>query len=402
MSLVGYALACLAGETAVAVMAYALAYELFAGPGGLRRRLGAIAPAALLAVLYLLLYKAMGYGPQETIVYNDPVGDPGRYLSGLLLYVPVFMAGILAAVPVGLVMVSPILAGTVVLAGIAASAAVLWGWRKLRPRLSEIDRRALDWLLPGAFGALLPVAAAAPSERQFLVPAIGLIPVLAAFAAEAFRRFRERAAPRRSRVMAGGVLLLVVALHVGVAGYGRIAKQLSHARLSATLEQAAASLEESVPSAQTQAHVVIVGVTEGFLTMIYPPTIFEMRHPRSPITWGVLSVAPYEHRLTRTGAATLELEPVGGEFLGSMLEQVFRPPGSPLAMGDVVEDERFEVEVLAANEQGPTRLAFRFRHDLDSPRMSFVVWEAGRFRKLTLPEVGESLTLVAAPELGMP
>lgn len=402
LSLVGFALGCLAGETAVAVMAYALAYELFAGPGGLSRRLRAIAPAAVLAVVYLLTYKAMGYGPSETIVYNDPVGDPERYLAGLLLYLPVFMAGILSAVPVGLVMEGPFFAGAIVLTGIVASVAVLWGWRRLRPSLSAEDRRALDWLVPGAFGALLPVASAAPSERQFLVPAIGLLPVLAAFAVWAWPRFRVRAAPRRSRLTAGGVLLLVLTLHLGVAGYVRVAKQISHARLGGTLERAAMSLEEFVPPDSQRVHELVVVAAEGFLTLIYPPTIYEMHHPRSQISWGVLSAAPHELRLIRTGARFLELEPIDGEFLDSMLEHVFRPPGDKLAVGDVIGDKRFEIEVTEANEKGPTRLAFRFHHDLDSPRMSFLVLDAGRFRKLTLPKVGESLVLKSPPTLGMP
>ena len=89
LSLLALAVSLTAGESALGVFAYVLAYELLGDKGGVKERLRAIAPAALLGLVYLVVYKLNGYGAHGSGSYMDPVGEPGRFLVGALARVPV-------------------------------------------------------------------------------------------------------------------------------------------------------------------------------------------------------------------------------------------------------------------------------------------------------------------------
>ncbi|HZI07883.1 MAG TPA: hypothetical protein VEZ71_27945, partial [Archangium sp.] len=80
LSLAGLAVGLMGGESALGLFAYVLAYELLGDKGGVKERLRAIAPAALLGLVYLVVYKLNGYGASGSGSYMDPVGEPGRFL----------------------------------------------------------------------------------------------------------------------------------------------------------------------------------------------------------------------------------------------------------------------------------------------------------------------------------
>lgn len=50
-------------------------------------------------------------------------------------------------------------------------------------------------------------------------------------------------------------------------------------------------------------------------------------------------------------------------------------------------------KILAANDRGPTLVAFHFDRDLTDPSLYFLVWEDGELRVADLPAVGEEVFL---------
>jgi hypothetical protein len=106
-----------------------------------------------------------------------------------------------------------------------------------------------------------------------------------------------------------------------------------------------------------------------------------------PRAWWPLSIAPFDHRLTRTGERAGELELEGGEF--------FRAEEQPLVVGQQVALDGMTVTVLDANGPRPTRVGFVADVPLEDPSLLFLVWKDGGLRRTPLPPVGQSLVLRA-------
>ncbi|HEX8440210.1 hypothetical protein, partial [Archangium sp.] len=102
LSLLGLAVGLLGGETALGVFAYLLAYEVLGARDGVKERARALAPVALLGLVYLGVYKRLGYGASGSGSYVDPVGEPGRYLLAALGRVPALLGGLVLEVPADL------------------------------------------------------------------------------------------------------------------------------------------------------------------------------------------------------------------------------------------------------------------------------------------------------------
>lgn len=83
LSLVGYGLGLLGGETALGIFGYLIAWELFHRTDSWRGRVRALAPAGMLAVAYLTVYKVAGFGVYGSGVYLDPLAEWQTYLAAL-------------------------------------------------------------------------------------------------------------------------------------------------------------------------------------------------------------------------------------------------------------------------------------------------------------------------------
>lgn len=397
LSLLGFSVGLLAGETAFAVMAYPLAYELFAAAGPVRMRLRSITPLVLLATAYLIFYKVMGYGPGETGVYLNPFAQsPTEFLGGLAAYLPLYVASLVAAIPIDFAM-SPSLRLLYLVTGVAAPVALLWGWQKVQGQLARPNRKALNWWVPGAFGSLLPVALAFPDERQLLVPAIGLAPLLASFILVAWHSCRRPLSSRRIRYGALAVLTLLATLHFGVASWNRVKTLLTVAQNAEKLEATAAKVTSlastaSTPTGRLSAPYEVVLLGSDFETSVFGPAVSSFRSGR--VSWTTLTMSPFEHRLTRTAPETLVVEFVDARMLATIPERLFRLPDDDLVPGDKLEARLFTAEILDVDDVGPTRVAFHFHRDLDDSSLSLVAFQEGRPVKLDPPPVGESILFV--------
>ena len=390
------------GETTIPVMAYALAYELFARHEAWPRRLAAIAPAAILAIAYVVAYSGFELGPRGASFYINPLEEPGRYASALALHVPALLAGGLAAFPASLWMAGEALQAWLVAVG-AISALGLAAWcRQAWPSLPAGHRKALAWCLGGALGALPPLAAAPPSDRQLLVPAVGLSAVLAILIERAWRA--RRAGTRVATAMA--VLLLV--LHGPVASLSRVQTQLGTASLGDRLVEVVAGLEllgDRRP-AHTPPVRFVVAYLPDFFTAVYPNAIWDFRRGPGTMRWHILTMAPVPQELVRTGPATLELRAVEGRYLTSWSEQLLRARGSVTEAGAEVETPGMRIRVLevapdpdADGSPLPTALQFTFDQSLDAAPFRLVTWKGGRFELLDLPDPGGRLRLEPHPGL---
>ena len=385
-----FALGLGAGETALAVLAYVPAYELFGAAGHRRQRLRAGAPTIGLALAYVAVYKAAGFGSKSFNFYLDPFGAPVEFLIELPRHVAALLAGLLTGFPASLwVSGEGDYQTPLVAIGMVASTVMIWGLHRVWPHLDAERRRSL-WWLAGGLASMAPVALATPSDRQVQVPAIGFSVAFAILIEFAWQRFRGAAVPyhRLAAATLGGALVLV---HLGFAPISRVARQLALIEVNATIDEVSASLDD-VPLSTGLQRMVLLNSTDILLSL-YPPIRQAFRRSVE-IDWDVLSGAPFDHRVTRVGARTLVVEPLGGQLLDSSTERLLGPPR--YAPGDVVHGRVFDVKILEVNERGPTRVAYEFRNDLDDPSFHLLMLRDGALHKISPPAVGASLVVAAA------
>lgn len=382
-----FVLALATSESGLVAFAYVGVYELFAGPGSLRQRLRGLAPALAIGLGYAILYSALGYGVHGgAAIYVDPAADPLPFLAEASVRVPILLGGGILGSPPHLWMF-PEMRPMLVTIGLLSIAVLLGALRLGWKTVPETWRRHLWWLLPGALLSCIPLVAAFPSHRQMIGPMVGIAPALAVVLFLIRRDFWPAGSWRR---WAGALLglLLVLAHFVGApalqVGAVPILRQTLHDGIVKNLE--------SVPHwdpADGFEDVVVLKGSDG-MTTFYGPVFLDDRHGTRRGHWNVLSVAPFDHRWTRSGLRELELEVLGGEMLTTVAETHY-PLQEDLVAGREIEFRGTRIRILEMGSRGPRKVAFEFPRELDDPRLLFLAWGEEGFRQVAAPALGESV-----------
>ncbi|HYO72056.1 MAG TPA: hypothetical protein VEU33_38875 [Archangium sp.] len=391
VSLLALAVSLTAGESALGVFAYVLAYELSGARGTVAERLRAVAPAAVLAIAYLGVYKALGYGAYGSSMYLDPVGEPGRYLVAALGRVPALIGG-LVGVPVDLWGIIAASRPALVALGVAGLAVLMVLVRSAWPGLSDEERRHCRWLSAGALLSLLPVTSSMPMGRLLFVPSLGASVLLAVVLRHAWRS-RARGWRPRGVVAAGVVLAL---FHLVLAPLSWPAMSMMIRQLGTDTGQMARKVRSELDPARLASQRVVVVDARDIGILLYVPVQWALQGQALPRAWWPLSMVQESPIVTRTGPNTLALElPRGGHFLATEAEQTLRSSEHMLARGAEVKLEGMKVTVLAADAQGPTRLGFEFDVPLEDSSLVFLHWREGTLRRFTPPPEGTRVDLSA-------
>jgi hypothetical protein len=378
----GMIIGLLGGELAVAAISYLVAYELFGAPvRGMRDRAAGLAPIAILVAAYLLIYRLLGYGAAGSGLYIDPGQDPIGYLAAAATRIPALLAGGIAGFSADFWYFAPATRPVLIAVGSVAALGLLALIRSLWSRLDEPIRRGLRWLLAGSALSLPVVATTFPADRMLLVPGIGL---LAAVAAVLNQAWRSRRARRRWWLIAPAGLL--AAIHLALAPFFALLIQAAVSQQS----HASLNLASSPAVREAQGKETVILLAPDHVVGLYLPLIVHHLAGPAPLSWRPLSLAPYDHRLRRSGPMTLELEVVeGGVMMRSIFEELYRDRRHPLLPGASLDRGLFRAEILAGTDAGPTCVAFHFDRDLDDPSLRFLIWLDGELKRAILPAVGD-------------
>lgn len=366
-----FALGLSAGETAVAALAYVVAYEVMAPRRTVKERLRGLAPAMLVMVAYVVVYKLLNAGARGSATYVDPVSEPLVFLAGAPVRFLANVGGQVFGLP-DLWLALPQGRGLLIVAGVLALPVGFLAWRRWAPVDPE-ERRTLSWLLLGAGGSLLPTLATFPATRLLTAASLGLAPVVATLLLAAWR---DRGARRWLGVLwLGGAFVLQPLTQWLV--------------LPIVFSTVAGRTVEAVTHVEPKAgeRVVVLSSSE-FAPAIYAVPILAELHRPLPSTWHVWSMAPLPVEVRRTGERQLELEVIGGRMIDSVFEQNFRSEAYPLAVGHHVVIEGEAITVLAVDGGKPTKI----RVDLDfaASDYGFLWWDGDTYSRVTLPELGQS------------
>ena len=374
LSLAGMALGLGSGETALGMAGYWLC-NAAAEEGTLRSRILSLAPIAVLLAAYLGAHHALGYTTHGSLIYLDPSGGMGDFLRNALPRLPALLTGCFNVLPADIWTIRPPLRPLQTLAaGILSVQLLLLG--RMAWSSWTADERSGALLSLGGMLALLPATASFPGGRLLLGATIGSSLLLALLFQQVFSSgtsYRLLVAPLAlmNLLLPGVILGRFGPLYQMDAG-------IQETAINAEIVDTLPTLVVCLPSEDIALNLLSVRYVYG-------------HHPFPP-AWWLLSAAAADHRLTRLGPNTLELEVLNGHLLGEEdTERLFRPASWPMRAGDRYAQAGLEVEVEAVDDVGPTRLRYSLPQPLE--RYQVLSWQNGELRKLQLPDVGNSVVL---------
>ncbi|PRP93028.1 hypothetical protein ENSA5_45890 [Enhygromyxa salina] len=414
-----------AGEYGLGVLAYLVAWELFAGEGPARARARALVPALIPVALYLIAHKLLGYGTFGAEVYADPFHTPGGYLGWAVKRVPKLITAGFWSVPGATIHVFRF--------GLPARLEHLWVppnpspddyhaahvsmalWGVALATLALVlaraswyddERRALRALGVGGFLGLLPIAVAPAHSRLLIVAQLGLCALVAAVLVGCTRLIigrtgdgtRERTLATRLRGLAlvpiAGLLAWVHT--VGDLRWGNA--YIEH------LDQLQASNIAAFTRGDLLEHelggrdVVILNAPSQSIGLLGEFVLSSAGWP-TPASWRPLSLGgDFAMVATRPAPDTLDLFAIQGAWMHTAGELFFRREDQPLRKGDVLDHPRLRAEIIADRDGHPVRVRFRFDRDLDDPSLLFVVAKPDGLQRWRVPAVG-GRSVVPLPRL---
>lgn len=361
-------LASLSGEYALAGGLAALLLLAMSSVGASRTRVMAAACVLPLAA-GALVGRWGGYGAAHATAYLDPVRDLHGFVHAAPARVVALASNLLWASPVDAPPAPAWWAiAFVLLHGLAM---VL-----LPPRAPSADRRPwMAWSL-GALASLVPFAAAPPSSRLLLLPALAVSALLGGCVQET-----RRAPPSSIRTLHRAVVAALVVVH-GV--LSPLAAHREAAGIAEVMREADARMRSLTAAAAGEGvETVLVLQTDSLDVLHHAQFVFEASGGARR-RWRVLSFGAGPMLALRIDARTLDLRALQGPLLALSGEryraasETFRE-GQEVALGDV------RVTVLALDHGAPSVIRVRADRDLDDPSMRWITRAGSGFARAHLP-----------------
>jgi len=387
------ALALLSSEESIAIAGYLVAHAAFLDRAPGRRRVLALAPAAVVIAAWYVARGAAGYGSDGTGSYTNPFDQPIAFLAQATWRIPIYVHSLLGALPADLWEVYFVRRG---LTGVMVTAGVVFTLLAIATlaRLVRGDRVAAFWAL-GAALALIPVCAAHPTDRHMFLVGLGGIALCSQF----LGAWVDRADPIRRRLLprapaaAIAAVVFIVAVRAVLSPVALPIRAMIPGDVSRGLDR----IEALVPSDSmlTRQDVVLVNAPFKYLCN-FVSVVRRSKGGPSPRRWWCLGVSPNGVEVGREDANTLVLRPERG-YLASFEDTNVRSRRIPFAPNDTVDLDGLTMTVRSVTADGrPAEVAARFVLPLDNPELRWLVFKDGAYRPFVPPKAGQAILL--APE----
>jgi hypothetical protein len=400
----------LAGEHAVAPLAYFASFELLGMRDAARVRLRALLPVAILAAGYAALHQALGYAIAGSGYYIDPMRTPVRYLVACASRMPLLLGDLgfgfgaewhaggppflprllrMQLVPDAWLALDHLRRFQFGL-GVTAGLSIIVMIVRLR-RSARVEAPAVRWLVAGALFALLPVCGTLPMTRLTLAAAIGADVALAFIMLAALRAVRH-ARPVGTRLAAAALLLALLGVHAvwaGVRAHGDVDFFARIARVERS-EVLNAEIDDSLIAKQD---VMLIAAVDWATQWALPAVLHLNGRPRPHSSHLLSGALLHPHVLHRRSDHVLDIEMRGDAVDATFAGSVYRPSTPPFVGGEQRELPPFRVEVLSAKQGQPSSLRFMFVKSLDDPTLLFLYPGVHGLARVKIPPLGERLSL---------
>jgi hypothetical protein len=371
-----FAVALLAGESALAITAYLAAHALHVDRARWRSRILALTPYAAVVVLWRAAYSAFGFGVGGSSIYIDPGRQPLAFLAAVPHRIPYLLLGELATPRPDFAefydFLSPAAGWSIYGLTVLALVLLALGMKRLW-REDPVAR----FFTTGLVLAAVPICATSPGERLLPFVSIGAMGLVA--------QFLSVAAGRGERALAK----VLLAIHLVLAPPFLAIKSGTVA--FAVPNDIANLFIPKTPDIEGKTVLLVNPPGELFgMVLIASRIVRGEPHPAylrslAPVTTAVVA--------TRVDANSLALRPAHG-FLEHTLERGWRTPEHPLLKGDAVHLTGLTVTVTDETpDLRPAEALFHFDVPLEDPSLAWYRWDTGRFVSWKPPAIGQKETL---------
>jgi len=407
-----FALAFLAGEMALGVMAFVLAHAMFwpgrgthdespnrtersAVPDWRWRLLHAL-PVVAVTAAWALIYKLNGFGGWGMGSYVDPVSAPGVFLLAAGPRAAVLFGNILGG-PAGevLTFIPGSLPVLVTLGVILIGAVAAW-LRHAWPDLEPAERATLRWVIPGTLLSALPMLSAEQMSRHTLIAGLGGSVVLAVLIRSGRRAVSRQPKPSgrawRALPIAATALAIWHLTVVPVSRYaGLAAMELVSRPCTRHAREAVALLAEEGNVASR--NVIMLNAPHPFAGVYLASGAYHMDTP-FPASWHWLPLSRDDLEMRRPDEHELQLVVKGRAFLTPGIQIMGRTPDAPLKLGDTTDCGPFTVTIDELSElHEPTRVTLRFSRSLEDTPLILLAWRDDGPHIVEVPAVGGATML---------
>ena len=338
-------------------------------------RLAPLVPYAVIALVYLTLYSAGGFGTYASGLYLNPMREPLAFAAQFIKSWPILVGGLLGPISAGwygLAQVFPIVLWIIVPAGLLVFALCCY---YLRPFGDPIGA----FLFGGALLALLPACMAAPADRLLMIAGIGAYPLIARFL------FTGR----------GWFWWALLVGHLFVSGLNVSGSVQFFADYAAYAREKIAGLKRITPATRTSGEsravrkVVLLnapGICLGLqFPHLYGANIDDLDADNFLLIANNLSPVS----VTRIDRRTLE---VVTEYPGLSASRVFARPNNHLKPNRAFQKTFASVEVMKLNSAGWPSIV-RFRFDVPLDEIAFIAIWGDDYRYVTPPPIGKTIVI---------
>jgi len=376
----------LSAESALATSGYLIAYALFIDKGKLFTRYAVLLPYVITAVVWRIMYIALGYGVAHSGVYIDPGKDSMRFAAELGQRLTVLLQGQLVLPPSDIwAVLPPVLAQIYTVCALAFIIFAAWViWPILR-RDSTIT-----FLAAGMLFATIPFCSTLPSNRFLFFTGLGGMGLIARFLAiaidppEWFLPYWRT--PRKLLACSWIIIWLVISPLL------LVLLTLSPLGMQKPLTLAAATI--APPEITMLPEQIVVVNVPSDLMLFYLPFIRAASGQGTALDIFLLSAGMMPIEVQRTNDRTVAVRLNDGLLSGSWY-QVFRDPAAaPLKKGYTLTLPICSISVTGVADTGlPSEITYEFTVPLEDSSLRWVTWSEQGFIPFALPSPGETVKI---------
>jgi hypothetical protein len=349
-------------------------------------------PAVVLLGVYLTTYRSMGLGTVSSLMYVSPFADPIKYLSHLVLHLPIMWLGTLSPVSPFLLMFVP---SMLWIAAVLGTILLFFWFFALR---SYKNKPLILWAGISYMAALLPEMAADASERGLymaMIPASILLAMILLSIKPLAKRMSPMLPALNIRIfgwlslwliLAPGIILSLAMPWAYLPGLNGPEEEI---------RTALPHIEEHHPKQ------IIILNTSGFMLTIYAYDIFNYMSEKPQDVW-VLSSANGVFSLEKTGDSSLIIRTDRSGWLNNMFARLIRTK-QLLEPNAQYQTSVFTATLtrLTKSKRDVLEVRFDFEQSLDYAGYLFLRWNGHAFDPVdfTKLKTGDTLGLADTSDL---